>query len=110
MANEQNLKPVRTKSEASERGRRGGKASGKARQERKQLKDELLLLLQDGDAQQKMCTALLSQAKRGNIKAFEVIRDTIGEKPIENIEISQKTSEVIDEIEKYVIGNDQRTD
>lgn len=38
MANEQNLKPVRTKSEARERGRNGGIASGKARREKQQTR------------------------------------------------------------------------
>ena len=37
MANEQNLQPVRTESEARELGRRGGIASGKARREKKTL-------------------------------------------------------------------------
>lgn len=86
MANEQNLKPVRTKDEARERGKKGGVASGKARRERKMLKDELLALLSDGDTQEKMCLALIRQAQRGNIRAFEVVRDTVGEKPIESKE------------------------
>ena len=35
MANEQNLKPVRSEKEAREKGRKGGIASGKARREKK---------------------------------------------------------------------------
>lgn len=84
MANKghENLVPQnrRTKEEQREISKKGGKASGKARQERKALKDELLALLSDGDMQAKMCLALIKQAQRGNIKAFEVVRDTIGEK------------------------------
>ena len=38
MANEQNLKPVRSKSEARELGRKGGFASGEARRAQKTLK------------------------------------------------------------------------
>lgn len=83
MANEKNLKKPSAK-EARERGKKGGIASGAARRERKKLKDELLALLSDGDAQEKMCIAILRQAQRGNIKAFEVIRDTIGESESEN--------------------------
>ena len=86
MANESNLKPVRTKEEARERGKAGGKASGKARQERRALKDELLLLLSKGETQQKVSLALIQQALDGNTKAFEVIRDTIGEKPVDKVE------------------------
>ena len=39
MANEQNLKPVRSKSEARERGRKGGKKSGEVRRERAILRE-----------------------------------------------------------------------
>lgn len=45
MANEQNLKPVRTKSEARERGRNGGKASGAARRRKADFRKTLNMLL-----------------------------------------------------------------
>ena len=86
MANTSNLKPVRTKSEARKRGKKGGIASGKARKERKALREELLLLLSKDDTQEKVSLALIKQALDGNTKAFEVIRDTIGEKPVDKIE------------------------
>ncbi len=86
MANTSNLKPVRTKSEARRRGKKGGKASGKARKERKVLREELLLLLSKDDTQEKVSLALIKQALDGNTKAFEVIRDTIGEKPVDKID------------------------
>lgn len=88
MANESNLKPVRTKKEARERGRNGGIKSGEVRRERKTLKEELLLLLSSNDTQKKISTALIEQAQNGNTKAFEIIRDTIEEKPRDNIQIS----------------------
>ena len=86
MANEQNLKPVRSKSEARSRGKKGGIASGKARRERKTLKDELLLLLEEDDNNTKISVALLKKALTGDIQAFTTIRDTIGEKPTDKIE------------------------
>ena len=43
--NEQNLNPVRTKSEARERGRAGGKASGKARRRKADFRKTLNMLL-----------------------------------------------------------------
>ena len=43
--NDQNLKPVRTKSEARERGRAGGKASGKARRRKADFRKTLNMLL-----------------------------------------------------------------
>ena len=45
MANNENLKPVRTKSEARERGRKGGIASGESRREKATLRECLDLLL-----------------------------------------------------------------
>lgn len=85
MANEQNLRTP-TSEEARERGRKGGIASGKARRERKTLKDELLLLLQEDDNNTKISVALLNKALMGDIQAFTTIRDTIGEKPTDKIE------------------------
>ena len=45
MANEQNLRPVRSKKEARERGRNGGKASGKARRRKADFRKTLNMLL-----------------------------------------------------------------
>ena len=94
MANEQNLKPVKSKKEARERGRKGGLAAGEARRKRKTLKEELLLMLSDGDIQEKISIALINEAINGNnagsvTKAFEVIRDTIGERPVEKVQATQ---------------------
>lgn len=86
MANKDNLKPVRTKEEARERGKKGGIKSGEVRRERKTLKDELLLLLSSGDTQKKVSLAIIKKALSGDTKAFEVIRDTIGEKATEKVE------------------------
>jgi len=47
------------------------------------------LLLSKGDTQQKVSLALIQQALEGNTKAFEVIRDTIGEKPVDKLEVEQ---------------------
>lgn len=89
MANNENLR-VLTSEEAREIGRKGGIASGKARAERKKFKDELLLLLSDGETQEKISLALIKKALDGDIKAFEVLRDTVGEKPKENIDLAVK--------------------
>jgi hypothetical protein len=91
--NDQNLKPVKTKKEARERGRRGGIASGKAKRARKTLREELIALLENGDTQEKISLAMIAEALQGNTKAFEVIRDTIGEKPTDKIE-AELTSDI----------------
>lgn len=89
MANEQNLKPVSSKKEARERGRKGGLASVEARRKRKTLKEELLLMLSEGETQKSVTLALIEKAMSGDTKAFEVIRDTIGEKPADKVETKQ---------------------
>ena len=94
--NEKNLIPNsdRTPSELREMARNGGLASGEARRKRKTLKEELLLMLSDGDIQEKISIALINEAINGNnagsvTKAFEVIRDTIGERPVEKVQATQ---------------------
>ena len=96
MANEKNLKPIRTKSEAREKGKKGGIKSGKVRAQRKTLKDELLALLEvkveNKTIQEKISFSLIQEAFSGNVKAFETIRDTIGEKPQDKVNISGKVN------------------
>lgn len=86
MANEQNLKPLST-SKAREIGSKGGKASAEARKKRKTLKEELLLLLETENYNERISLAMIKQALNGNTKAFNTIRDTIGEKPKDKLEI-----------------------
>lgn len=92
--------------EAREKGRKGGKRSAQVRAERKTLREELLTLLDekvpDQDTGKKIGTreaitaALIKQAIGGNTKAYELIRDTIGEKPIENVTIKARGFEALD--------------
>lgn len=107
MANEQNLRPP-TSEEARERGRKGGKASGKKRQQNKTFKEIISKFLDgqvsderlkqqmidfgfaDKEVSNKSCAvfALWKEAIKGNTKAFELLRDTIGEKPQDKLNIS----------------------
>lgn len=75
-----------TSEEAREIGRKGGIASGEARRKRKTLKEQLLILLSEEKNQEEIITALLGKAKKGDTKAFEVVRDTIGEKEPDKVE------------------------
>nr|DAO64978.1 MAG TPA: hypothetical protein [Caudoviricetes sp.] len=107
MANEQNLRPP-TSEEARERGRKGGKASAKKRQQNKTFKEIISKFLDgqvsderlkqqmiefgfaDKEVSNKSCAvfALWREAIKGNTKAFELLRDTIGEKPQDKLNIS----------------------
>ena len=89
MAGIDNLRTPTTE-EAREIGRKGGLASAKARAEKKQLKELLELALSqpseivDGEDNYTAITAALVQkAIQGDTKAYEVIRDTLGQKPTE---------------------------
>ena len=88
MANEENLINFRdrTQRERKEIARKGAIASNKKQAERKTFREELLFLLSQGDTQEKISLAILDKAKNGDTKAFEVLRDTVGEKPIDKIE------------------------
>lgn len=95
--NEENLVSLATRTTEERRAiaKKGGVASGKARNKRKTLKEELLLLLEDGDTQKNISVALIQQALEGNTKAFEVIRDSIGEKPTDKTELINKEVNVV---------------
>lgn len=91
----ENLKPQskRTKEEQRKIASSGGLASGKARREKRLIKDRLELLLSlpaDGDAKadngDAMCAAILRKALSGDVQAFTAIRDSIGEKPTDKSE------------------------
>lgn len=106
--NPQNLIPTnkRTKEEAKKISSKGGKRSGEVRRQRKTLREELLALLADGNTQNKISTALIDEALNGNVKAFETIRDTIGEKPADKIVVAEVSQDVIDDIEKTILEDD----
>lgn len=101
MANEQNLKPIRTLSneEAKKRGRKGGIASGEAKRQRKALKESMELLLsmpiaerkrfnkaakygfdmEDMDNSTLTIIALYEKVLSGDVQAFKEMRSLIGE-------------------------------
>lgn len=98
MANEQNLRPVQTKSEARERGHNGGIASGKARRKkasllrcansvltadipddvRRKLKSKIGEIDDENDTMFTVATAImLNRAIAGDVKAFHEIKDLV---------------------------------
>ena len=102
--NPQNLVPTNklSKEEAKKISSNGGKKSGEVRRKRKALREELLALLSAGNTQKNISLALIDQALNGNVKAFETIRDTIGEKPVEKVVMSEVDPNVINEVEEMV--------
>ena len=61
-------------------------------------------MLEDEEVQKSVTTALINQAKKGNVKAFGMLRDTIGEAPVEKIMIADVEPSVVAEVEKMVNG------
>lgn len=100
MANEENLKPVRTKKEARERGKNGGIKSGEARRVKKTMKEMLEILLEKqiensrtGEQvsyREAILTSCIKKAIKGDVKAAQFIRDTAGEAPVTKTEVFGK--------------------
>lgn len=108
MANEENLIPFNERTESEKRAiaTAGGKASGEARRNKKMLRDCIDYLLERvdktaiGDNGQPMTGAeqlaynlfikALGETDTGKAaKAFEVLRDTAGQRPIEKVQSTQ---------------------
>lgn len=99
-------KPFERGEEQREKARKAGLISGEVRRARKTLREELLELLtvevvdskgNKNSTQAALSSALIKQALRGNTKAFEIIRDTIGEKPAENVNLVSSDFSALDE-------------
>lgn len=124
--NEQNLKPVRTKSEARERGRAGGKASGKARRRKADFRRTLNMLLTaeiDSEEYKPLleslgveCTlesallmAQIKEAMLGNTKAAYFVAQYAGqsEKPAEDIRNREADTELKKARKQAVTGENE---
>ena len=111
MANEQNLKPLTTK-KAREIGSKGGKASVEARRKKRDLRNAIEILLEtdikgkNGEIKsgaEAIAIAQFQKALKGDTRAFEVLRDTAGQKPVEKVMVADVEQSVIDEVEKAVL-------
>lgn len=114
MSNESNLKPLST-NKAREIGSKGGKASGEARRRKRDLRLALEALLEkeykgkNGErlsGAEAIAIKQMEKALKGDTKAFEVIRDTAGQKPVDKVMISEVEQSVIDEVESMVLNDE----
>ena len=103
------IKPL-THEEAKNRGRQGGIKSGEVRKARKTMRETMLEMLSmelskekleemgidtsvlnnDFTYQAAIISAMLREASNGDTKAMQLLRDTIGEMPVQRQEISQE--------------------
>ena len=108
--NEKNLKKFKkgdvSHEEAVRRGSLGGKARAKKIKERKTMKEMLEILLDKEITNNKGETAttleaisvsLIKKAMSGDVRAFEVLRDTIGQKPTDKVEQTSTNININDE-------------
>ena len=114
MANEQNLR-VPTSSEARKNGKKGGIASGKARRAKKNLREAMQILMEadltgkDGKTMtgtEAMAAKAFQAALKGDWRAWELVRDTAGQKPVERVMVADVEASVIAEVEAMVNGQE----
>lgn len=99
--NNENLIPTtqRSKSEARENSRKGGIASGEARRQKRDLRKAFEVLLEKTVTKDKegkeisgaeaLALKQFEKALKGDTRAFEVVRDTSGQKPVEKVEVGK---------------------
>lgn len=109
--NEQNLKPVRTKSEARERGRAGGKASGKARRRKADFRKTLNMLLTaeidspeyspllealgvDSTLESAMLMAQIKAAMQGDTKAAYFVAQYAGQSGQTDADLEEQAAKI----------------
>lgn len=99
MANEQNLIPnsERSPSELREQTRKGGIASGEARRRKRDIRLALEALLESDitdkhgnvrSTAEAIALKQIEKALKGDTRAFEVVRDTAGQKPMDKVEVT----------------------
>ena len=118
---EDNLKPCEYKL-SQEEAKRGGIASGEARRKKRDLKLAIQVLLEtdikgkNGEIKsgaEAIAIAQFQKALKGDAKAFELIRDTSGQKPIEKVEQVNIDGEYLDkvnELKAFFNGEEQQRD
>lgn len=93
-----NLIPLTQRSEEEQKRLRSkaGKKSGEARRQKRLLRDTLEDILNSKSSsgktyQEEISMALFKAALNGDTKAYEIIRDTVGQKPIDQIKAEIET-------------------
>ena len=91
--------------------RKGGKKSGEARRAKKSLREAMQVLMdadltgKDGKTMtgtEAMAAKAFQAALKGDWKAWELVRDTAGQKPVDKVMVADVEKTIIDEVEKMV--------
>ena len=130
MANESNLKPIRSSSEAKERGRKGGKASGVSRRKKANFRKTLNMLLTskiddevlkktletmgiDATFESAMLMNMVKAALEGNVKAAYFVAQYSGQSgktDEDEKEQLERTKKLKAETEKFNTGNNDESE
>ena len=128
MANEKNLKPVRSKEEARERGKKGGIKSGETRRRKAALRNTMnrLLTMQaeveglsdvlraaggESTYEEIIAMAMIQQASLGNVKAYQAIMKTVGQTEKSEADLEEQKSKVeLNRARKEDITGENETD
>ena len=106
-------------SEAVEAGQRGGIASGEARRRKRDIRLALEALLEKDITDKKgnvmttteaIALKQIEKALKGDTKAFEVVRDTVGQKPTDRIDLivnDDSAKEMDDYFARHSKGTDK---
>ena len=116
MDGKDNLIPIKSTDRARELGSKGGQAFKETCQKKRLLRDLLnelldrqnnLMLDENGDPMTNaaiMAVKAIDAASGGDWKAWELVRDTAGQKPIEKIMVADVDAGVVEQIENMVLG------
>lgn len=117
MPNEENLILfAQNDPRTSEYAAMGGKAGAEAKKKKKLLRELLnemlerqnsLMLDENGDPMTNaaiMAVKAIDAASGGDWKAWELVRDTAGQKPVDKIMVADVDPGVVEQIEKTVLG------
>ena len=120
---EDNLKPFdsnQSREKAKINGRKGGIASGEARRKTKEMRVMLDYLLEkeitnsNGDKAtclEAMMSAMIKKAIKGDVRATEFVRDTLGQKPVEKtLDLTPQNTEETRQIINNIINKARNED
>ena len=116
--NTQNLRSLgdRPEEERKRIASMGGKAGKASRDRRKNLRYALETLLEMGievDGVEKsgaeaISTKLFEKALNGDVRAFETIRSTVGQDPVQKVMVADVDQDVINEVESAVLDSAEK--
>ena len=115
---QENLIPCseRSKDETREIGAKGGKASGEARRRKRDIQAAMQALLEkqykgkDGislSGAEAISLKQMEKALKGDAKAFELVRDSAGQKPVDKVMVAEVDQTVINEVESMILEEDE---